>query len=926
MVAALVAWSCIVSCATADDPLARVPPDHPQRAKEGLKLFREQVGPLLREHCLDCHGGKSTKGDFDLGDRKSLMESGYVEPSAPDSYLVELIEHRAEPHMPFKKPKLADKDITLIRKWIDLGAPYDKPLVAGREGEAPAESLAMQVTDDDRQFWSFQPLADVAPPAVKNEAWCRTPIDRFILAKQEEAGLTPNDPASRRVLIRRATFDLLGLPPTPEEVEAFVNDPDPEAWPKLIDRLLDSDHYGERWARHWMDVARFAESTGYEQDDDRPHAWHYRDFLIQAFNADMPFDQFLRWQLAGDELAPDDKLALMATGFLGAGPFPSQLTETEFESSRYDELDDMIGTMGVAFLGLSVGCARCHDHKFDPIPTADYYRLASIFATTIRSEVQLDEQPEENARRKATFDAKQQELTAALAEFERMQVPGRFDQWLASYDPAAPPESLTKPAATKDGKKDDPKARQAVLDALSLLKKATSAEPAPETKDTVPSSPSGKGAGGEGLLQKVDDKSLRAARTTATQWFQTTLPEWQSHKAALDKHVAAGPGLVLTTLQVNSEGLPKVTHRAEPRGFPYFYPEVFLLKRGDVHQKQEVAQPGYLQVLMPQGASPEDWRQSPPADWTRTSYRRASLAHWMTDVERGAGQLAARVIVNRLWQHHFGTGLVATPNDFGFPGERPTHPELLDWLARDLIDHGWQLKRLHKLMLTSSVYMQSGDLRASKPQSLDPQSRDREGATPSTSASPAKSSPAADPRLKLDPDNRLLWRRPPQRLEAEAIRDAMLSVSGLLDPTMHGPGTLDEATTRRSVYFTIKRSQLIPTMMLFDWPEHLVSIGSRSTTTIAPQALMFLNSPQGRRYADAFAARLKGLDDRAAVTRGYSLALSRAPSDEELRIAAGFLQSQAAQYREQGQEDPSRLALVDLCQALFGMNEFVYVE
>ena len=274
-----------------------VPPDHAERVKKGLVLFNGGVRATLKKHCLDCHGGKSTKADFDLSSRDALMESGFVEKSAADSYLVSLIRHSEEPHMPFKKPKLPEATIKQIEQWIELGAPYDKPLVEKAGNSEPAE---MVVTNEDRKFWSFQPLKWVKPVGVKNEAWVRSPIDHFVLLKQEELGLHPNDPASRRVLIRRAYFDLLGLPPTPEQVEAFVNDPDEEAWPKLIDELLESTHYGERWARHWLDVARFAESHGYEQDYDRKFAYHYRDFLIKALNDDLPYDDFVRWQLAGD--------------------------------------------------------------------------------------------------------------------------------------------------------------------------------------------------------------------------------------------------------------------------------------------------------------------------------------------------------------------------------------------------------------------------------------------------------------------------------------------------------------------------------------------------------------------------------------------------------------------------------------------------
>ncbi len=369
------------------------------------------------------------------------MDSGYVAKTAEDSHLVAVIEHAEEPHMPFKRKKLAQKSINLIRRWIDLGAPYDKPLV-----DPNAKPSALQVTDKDRQFWSFQPLNPGRPPQVQQKNWVRTAIDRYILARLESMKLTPNDVASKHVLIRRAFFDLVGLPPSPEEVSEFVNSSDPEAWPKLIDRLLKSKHYGERWARHWMDVARFGESYGGEHDSDRPTAYHYRDALIQALNQDVPYDTMIRWQLAGDELEPDNPIAVMSTGFLSAGTFPTQLTEAEFESARYDELDDMVTTTGVAFLGLSIGCARCHDHKFDPIPTRDYYRFTSTFTRTIRCETELDLDPEGNRKRREEFESQLQDRTLALQNFEQKVLPERFQAWLKKNEPN---ESLSPWATLK---------------------------------------------------------------------------------------------------------------------------------------------------------------------------------------------------------------------------------------------------------------------------------------------------------------------------------------------------------------------------------------------------------------------------------------------------------------------------------------------
>ena len=819
-----------------------------------LEFFESKIRPVLAEHCYSCHSAAAAadgklKGGLQLDTREGTLLGGdsgpAVEPGEVDySLLIEAVRYDSYEMPP--AGKLPDEVVADLERWVEMGAPDPR-------GEAVAEVVGGVDLEAGRRFWSFQPLARQEPPEVEGADWVRTPIDHFVLAKQEAAGLQPNGRADLRKLVRRVYFDLTGLPPAPEQVEQFLQAANADfdaAWAALVDQLLESDHYGERWARHWMDVARFAESHGYEQDYDRPHAYHYRDFLIKALNADMPYDQFVRWQIAGDELAPDEPLALMATGFLGAGAFPTQLTEAEFESSRYDELDDMVATTGVAVLGLSIGCARCHDHKFDPIPASDYYSLAATFATAIRSEIELDLAPEENAEKLKQYERRRSALAEELATYEQEVLPQAFHDWLQS---------------------DASRALQAV------------------EEEAGPSQ--GVVAAADRLAESPDDAE---AREEVLAWYRTTQPEWTQRSEALAACEEEGPALDLTKVMVCSEGWPHLSHHADGRGFPHFYPEVHHLVRGDVHQKGEVANQGFLQVLMRGDRAAEDWRTSPPEDWTRTSYRRTALADWLTDVDAGAGALAARVAVNRLWQHHFGRGIVATPSDFGASGERPSHPELLDWLAGRLVDEGWSLKAMHRLIANSSVYLQSAAFDES--------------------------------RAEIDRENVLLWRRAPRRLEAEPIRDAMLALSGKLDRTMYGPGSLDAKMNRRSVYFFIKRSKLIPQMMLFDWPEHLVSIGDRSSTTIAPQALLFLNGPQTRRHAEGFADRLTGLAAEEFVDQAYRLAYARSPTREESELATAFLRLQAARHEEAGATSPKQTARADLCQAMFAANEFVYVE
>ena len=717
-------------------------------------------------------------------------------------------------------------------------------LANAQDGARPAASRGIDIAAG-RRFWAFQPLRAISPPApgvsAAQAAWAKTPIDQFIIAKLAERGLHPNSIADRRTLIRRVSFDLIGLPPTPAETDAFLNDASPDAYQKLLDRLLASPHYGERWGRHWLDVARFGESDGFEQDFDRPAAYQYRDFVIRALNADMPFDQFVQWQIAGDELAPDDWQANAATGFLTAGVFPTQITEKEFESTRYNQLDDMVSTVGNAMLGLTIGCARCHDHKYDPIASADYYHLTAAFATAIRSDVDFDVTPP--TERPARLLAWRKQLAAAQQRLdEKMAAAARVD--FGNYFTAA-------------------------WEAPWL------------TNGRWPA-----------LLAHGGRSIDKAAYEHAKRDFTENLLGIAPLRSSLARLQSEGPRRDMAKVQITSEGLKPVKSLADDRGFPHFYKTVYVLRRGDPNSKIEPATLSFPLVLM-RGKEPGYWQTAAPVG-ARTSHRRAALARWLTDVDQGGGNLVARVIVNRLWQHHFGTGLVATPNDFGAQGERPSNPELLDWLANDLVTHRWNLKRLHRLMMSSAVYMQSSETDAA--------------------------------RLQADPHDVLLWRWQPRRLEAEPIRDAMLYVSGQLDETPFGPGTLDQNSRRRSIYFFVKRSQLIPMMMVLDWPEPLSSIGSRPVTTVAPQALLFMNSPQARQYAEAFARKIQQTSAGDSIAAAYRAAYGRPPSSGELEAAQAFIEHQASSYGASHAKLPDAAALADFCQALMSGNEFVYVN
>lgn len=813
---------------------------HAAKMAKGLDLFKDRVRPVLLERCFKCHGGESVESGLDMTDRDKLLKGGdsgavVVPHKSAASLLCKLIAHEKKPFMPHEADKLSEAAINDIAAWIDLGAPYDRPLKGTKAAEP--DWTQKEISPEARKFWSFQPLATVDPPQVRNSAWCRTPIDGFVLAKMESAGVTPNPPATKRQLIRRLYFDLTGLPPKPEEIAEFENDTSPDAYEKVVDRLLASPRFGERWARRWLDLARFAESHGFEHDSDRPTAYHYRDFVIRAINDDLPYDTFVKWQLAGDEFEPQNPLAMAATGFLAAGVHSTQITKNEAERHRYDEMDDMLATTGTAMLGLTFGCARCHDHKYDPIPQRDYYRMLSAFTTTVRSEPEINLDPAGNKRLKEQFDQEHAPFVAALERFERDQGPVRIAAFQAL--------------------------RLACLSARLLL-------------PSVPSS---------------NDSSPQSAATIA--WYRSLDPDWQRLNRAAQDHLKKSPKLNTTKMLVASEGLPPI--RLYSQGDDFFK-ETYFLRRGDVNQKVALATLGILQVLDAAPDHEKHWLTTPPRG-ARTSYRRRALAEWITDRQLGAGALLARVEVNRLWQFHFGRGIVATPSDFGARGEPPTHPELLDWLAGELIAGGWRLKPIHKQIVMSAAYMQSAA--------------------------------ANEADAKVDPENRTFWRHPTQRLEAEAIRDSLLAVSGMLDPTMYGPGKLDPASRRRSIYFTVKRSKLIPMLTIFDAPDALGGVGQRPTTTVAPQALYLMNNPQVRQYAKSFADRIApGSEAKvdAAIRSAYLTALARQPTTEESSDALAFIASQTKSYQQAGKADARQLALTDFCQALLCLNEFIYVE
>lgn len=1016
-----------------------VDPDHAAKRTAGLALFKSQVRSILKQKCVSCHGETSTEGKLDLVTQEGLLKGGERGPAAvigrgSKSLISRVVSHQQEPHMPKDGDPLSPKEIAAIVEWIDLGAPYDEPLLANKT--ETGRWIERKVSAESKSFWAFQGLRRVNPPELKDDAmrsWATAPIDRFIGSKLSEVKLQPNDTVGKAALARRVSFDLIGLPPTAEQIQEIGSDDRPDAYERLLDQLLANPHYGERWGRRWLDLARFAESHGFEHDYDRPSAFHYRDFVVQALNAGMPYDQFICWQIAGDEIAPDDRLALMATGYLAAGVHSTQITKNEVEKHRYDEMDDMLSTLSTSLLGLTVGCARCHDHKYDAIPQADYYRLLSTFTTTIRSEMELDFDPEGYQRAKAEFDREHLPFEEAVRNYEAMALPQQLMAWQSQRDPTVKEsdwlipdgiayhsqgnavftrqpdaswllsgpspandawtitfethlrdiksiriEALADPSLVRSGPGRAANGNFALSDfQVSIRPIGGTAEEQPTATTVklvdaratfeqnglpvaaaIDDNPGSAWAvdpefgkdhaavfsaaqpfgfeqgtrvaitlkfnsnvhhsigrprltisplanlpattGGvldeviEGLIARPFDQLSADQRARLLAWYKPRDAGWKSLEERRAAHAATAPKPRVQKVLVATEGLPPVTLHTQAEA--EFLKETHFLKRGEPNNKEAVATQGFLQVLMANPDAPQLYQSQPPPGW-RTSHRRTSLTNWLLDRESGAGNLVARVAANRLWQNHIGRGIVATPSDFGTRGEQPTHPELLDWLASELIRKEWAWKPLHRAILTSSTYRQSCNVDES--------------------------------RASIDRENKLQWHRQRRRLEAEVIRDAILAVSGQLDDRMYGPGKLDENHPRRSLYFTVKRSQLMPSMTVFDAPDGTTPVADRPETTIAPQALLLMNNPHVRSAARQFANRLLAIALKSppeAVRLGYLSSVGRQPTAEELTSSVEFLKQQTGSYTTADQTAGMNRALEDFCQILFCLNEFVYIE
>lgn len=758
---------------------------------EELRFFEEKVRPVLVTKCHSCHGQEKQKGGLRLDSSEAILTGGEsgpaFEPTKPDeSLLLEAIHYKSLEMPP--DGKLPEEEIAALTAWIKMGAPWPSP--AG--GSGAVRGKMEKITDADRAYWAFQPVRPAPLPSVADQGWSHNPIDRFIFQRLAAEGLSPSPAADPRVLIRRIYFDLTGLPPTPAEVEAFLNDRSPVAYEQLVDRLLTSPRYGERWARHWLDLVRYAESDGFKQDDYRPHAWRYRDYVVAAFNYDKPYNQFVTEQLAGDEVSPQDPEALAATSYLRHWIY--EYNQRDVRTQWSNILNDVTDVTGEVFLGVSVGCARCHDHKFDPILRKDYYRLQAFFAPLLpRDDVPFADAEATRQYRAALTDweLKTVQIRRQLDELERPIRENIAAGAINKFPPDIRP-MLSKPAAERS-----PFEQQLA----ELAFRQVTAE-----------------------YEKLDVGSK--LKDDAKNRWQTL----KQQLAQFDREKPTPPAPAFTVTDVGPVA-----------------PAVYI--PGD-RTKQEI-QPGFLSVLDPSDLEVK-------SKLSHSTGRRTALAQWITNPDH---PLASRVVVNRIWQYHFGQGIVATASDFGRMGDAPSHPELLDWLAKWFVDNDWSVKKLHRLIVTSATYRQ------------------------------AASSPISETAQLKDPDNRWLWHTPIRRLDAEQIRDASLAVSDELILTAGGPA-VDAKLPRRTIFTKVIRNQRDPLLDVFDAPDNFNSTSSRNVTTTPTQSLLMINGPWILERAQGFAGRLQRqfADDHAArVQQAFLLAYGRPPTASQRDSAVAFL-------------------------------------
>jgi hypothetical protein len=908
-------------------------------APENFEFFEKKVRPILVARCQGCHNPKAGTAGLDLmtsaGFHKGAESGPVVVAGDPDkSRLVQVTGYQDRIKMP-PTGKLSDEELSTIREWVKIGSPWpaDGETIAAHTPKKKSYSRAQ------KEFWSFRPLRPVQPPDVTNSEWARSPIDRFIISRLQANGLEPAPLADKLTLIRRATLDLTGLPPAEEDVRAFLADNSPEAFAKVVDRLLASPRYGEKWGRYWLDVARYADSTGADEDYRYPYAWRYRDYVINAFNHDMPFDRFIREQIAGDLLPPPagqnvNTDGIIATGFLALGP--KLVAEQDKVKMFYDIVDEQIDVTSKAFLGLSIACARCHDHKFDPISTKDYYSMASIFASTKQlakiegtvsklyyAPLASKEIADRYEAHQKKIEDKQKEIDAVTsAEARRIRdgLAPRIAEYMVAarsiYEKGADPEVVAKERSLD----------RLVLDRWTNYLKPTKErrvhleawyKAAPSEVDGVAKRYQDDFIHVTAERQKAqDDWKLKAESARARgekpppapkfmpgdNRFYTevgggkgplALPEKEPEKLFTEEARAKWTGLKSELKTIKDSSPPEPPFACGVAEGESVEQHVFV--RGNHDSKGDLVPKAFPTILAGD--------QQPSID---KGSGRLELANWLADP---GNPLPARVMVNRLWQGHFGQGLVRTASNFGLVGERPTHPELLDWLAETFISQGWSVKKMHRLIMLSNAYQMSSEI------------------TPE--------------RHEKDVDNRLLSHYGMRRMTVEEIRDSLLQLDGTLDLTMGGTLQTGEGTDkefadgrkslhpdsskRRTVYLPLRRSNLATLFTLFDFGDGTTSTEIREQTNVAPQALFMMNSKFVAERAQSLAQLLLKTEtaDENRVHRAWYKVLGREPDPGETAASLQYVKM----FPAKASDDSGRLlAWTSLCRTLIASNDFIYVH
>ncbi|MBC8115489.1 MAG: PSD1 domain-containing protein [Candidatus Saccharimonas sp.] len=914
----------LAACAVSGATLTAAPPP----TAEGLEFFEKRIRPVLVEHCYECHSaGKKAKGGLALDTRDAVLKGGdsgavLVAGDPGKSRLIDAVRYKNRDLQMPPKGALSDSQVRDLEAWVKMGAP--DPREAKPVGGTGQRVIAI---DEGRKFWSFAPVSNPALPVVTRGDWVKSPVDAFVLAGLEKTGLTPAPPADKRTLIRRATFDLTGLPPTTDEVDAFVVDESADAFGRVVERLLSSPQYGERWGRHWLDVARYADTNGLDENIAYGHSWRYRDYVVNAFNTDKPYDQFLVEQLAGDLLPAASEAQrienLTATGFLAIGA--RVLAEPDVRKLEMDIIDEQLDTLGKAFLGMTFGCCRCHDHKFDPVPTADYYALAAIFRSTrslseekmgnvkfgYEHSLATPEQLEAKQKHEAAVTSQREKVTKFTGE-QRTKLKDDLHGHAAEYLAASAELSADADFARINQLAEQRGLRARYLLTCRLYLALNPEHPvftrwrelsAARQPDAVRMHYLKLFADVAVALKEAKAKDEKATKPADEQLAAAhdALNEKAGFLTIPDKDADAFDADVLATVERMKSELKGVEDQTpEP-------PALMGVKDGTITNTLPIHIRGsYLSLGTEiERGFPEVMRTSlAPHILPAKQSGRLQLARWMAGSEH---PLTARVMVNRIWRWHFGSGLVRTTENFGLLGDKPSHPALLDWLARRFVEQGWSVKEMHRLILLSSTYQMA------------------------SVNHPAGQSP--DPAL-ADPDNRLLWRANVQRLEAEQICDALFAVSGSLNEQLGGKTiplrnrhyvfdhTSIDATryesTRRALYLPLIRNHLYDLLEQFDYPDPTVPTGSRNSTVVAPQALILLNAPVVREAAERLARKLLAGtgDDRVLVEQAYVALYARPPTEQEATRAIGFVKGRSDRHE----------AWTLLCHTLLAANEFLYLR